>query len=104
MTFDLDAARAYVASVHWQFAKTMPDIPHEYTVRTWRPELEGAFIAMVELIHAEGRVKPWPRDAVSPRYHHTYLEIDGWQYWTMGEPAPETGLINRCRVGGATAA
>ena len=104
MTFDLTAARTYIASVHWQFARTMPTIPHEYTVRRWRPELDAAFLAMVALIRRAGTVKPWPRGAATPRYHHTYLEIDGWQYWTMGEAVDETLLINRCRVGEATAA
>jgi hypothetical protein len=43
-------------------------------------------------------VKPWPRDSARPRYHHAYLEIDGWEYWTMGEPVEATPLINRAAV------
>jgi len=73
----------------------MPQWPHEYTVRDWQPELEGNFFEFVSLIRSAGIVKPWPRDAVTPRYHHTYLEIDGWEYWTMGEPIFETTVINR---------
>jgi hypothetical protein len=88
-----DDARAYIANVRWQFAKTMPQWPHEYTVRAWRPDLEREFFEFVVLIRRD--VKPWPRDAVTPRYHHTYLELDSWEYWTMGEPVPETTVINR---------
>jgi hypothetical protein len=96
--FCISDARSYIASVRWQYAKTMPQWPHEYTVRTWRPDLEQAFSAFALLIRAEGSVKPWPRDAVNPRYHHSYLEIDGWEYWTMGEAIAETTVINRARL------
>jgi len=73
----------------------MPQWPHEYTVRAWRPDLEHEFSQFVALIRREGVVKPWPRDAAMPRHRLTYLELDGWEYWTMGEPIPETTLINR---------
>lgn len=39
VAFDLDAAGAYIATARWKFATTMPDWPHEYTVKDWRPEL-----------------------------------------------------------------
>ena len=95
MSFTADAARAYIAEVRWQFAKTMPQWPHEYTVREWRPDLEREFFEFVELIRRDGIVKPWPRDAPMPRYHLTYLEIDGWEYWSMGAPVRDTTVINR---------
>jgi hypothetical protein len=95
MAFTSDDARAYIAEVRWQFAKTMPQWPHEYTVRAWRPDLEREFVDFVLLIRRGGVVKPWPRDASSPRYRLTYLELDGWEHWTMGAPVPETTVINR---------
>jgi hypothetical protein len=98
VTFDLQTARSYIASVRWQFAKTMPQWPHEYTVRAWRPDLSQAFSAFAQLARAEGVIKPWPRESASPRYHHSYLEIDGWEYWTMGEPIEGTTVINRARL------
>ena len=98
MAFTVNDARAYVGKVRWQFAKTMPQWPHEYTVRKWRQDLEEEFLEFVVLIRHEGIVKPWPRDAGVPRYRHTYLEIDGWEYWTMGAPVPETTVINRARL------
>lgn len=33
MTYTAEEARAYIAAVRWQFASTMPRIPHWYTVR-----------------------------------------------------------------------
>ncbi|TMB89749.1 MAG: hypothetical protein E6J45_09825 [Chloroflexi bacterium] len=98
--FTLDDARTYIATVKWQFAKTMPQWPHEYTVREWRPDLEAAFEALATLIRTTGIVKPWPRDAAQPRYRHPYLELDGWEYWTMGAPIPETTVINRALLPG----
>lgn len=98
MAFTIDDARAYIAEVRWQFAKTMPQWPHEYTVRDWRPDTEPQFVELVRLIRASGVVKPWPTDVPNPRYHHTYLEVDGWDYWTMGWPVDETTVINRARL------
>ena len=95
MTFSDNDARSYIAEVRWQFAKTMPQWPHEYTVRTWRPELNNDFERFARFIREHGVVKPWPRDSPRPRYHNTYYELDGWSYWTMGEPLADTEVINR---------
>lgn len=51
--FGVDDVRDYIAEVPWQFAKTMPQWPHEYTVRDWRPDLADAFFEFVALIRAE---------------------------------------------------
>jgi len=98
VTFTTDDACAYIAKVRWQFAKTMPQWPHEYTVREWREDLQPEFFGLVLLIRREGVVKPWPPEAAEPRYRHTYLEVGGWEYWTMGEPISETTVINRALI------
>jgi hypothetical protein len=41
---------------------------------------------------------PWPPDAPTPRYHHTYMSLDGWDYWTMGALVDETTVINRAAI------
>jgi hypothetical protein len=28
----------------------------------------------------------------------TYVNVDGYRYWTMGEPIPQTTIINRTSV------
>ena len=76
----------------------MPQWPHEYTVHEWRRDIETDFVAFADLIRREGIVKPWPTDTASPRYHHSYLDVDGWDYWTMDEPLDETDVINRARL------
>lgn len=98
MAFTTDDARGYVSEVRWQFAKTMPQWPHEYTVRGWRHDLEHDFFEFVALIRRDGVVKPWPAEAAVPRYHHTYLELGGWDYWTMGAPITDTTVINRALI------
>ena len=98
MAFTDDDARDYVAKVRWQFATTMPQWPHEYTVVRWRPEFAEQFFNLVARIRTDGIVKPWPPDAATPRYHHHYLELDGWEYWTMDDILADTKLINRARL------
>ena len=98
MAFTIQDAREFIAAARWQPAKTMPQWPHEYTVRRWRLDLEPKFVTFVDLIRRDGVVKPWPPDASEPRYHHTYLEVDGWEYWTMGAPIQETTVINRALI------
>ena len=93
--FSLDEARTYIESARWQFAKTMPQWPHEYTVREWRPDLTDTFEMFAIFIRAEGVVKPWPADSPTPRYHHRYLAIDGWDYWIMDGTIEDTEVINR---------
>jgi len=104
--FGVDAARAYIATVRWNFAKTMPDWPHEYTVKDWQPELSFAFEAFCRLIKAEGFVAPWPPASARPIYRNHYLVIDGWKYWAMGTngdlgPVEDLTVINRADSYGA---
>lgn len=81
--------------VKWQYARTMPQYPHEYTIRDWNPALIPTFRAFVMLIRATGTVVPWPAPPKKARYNFEYLPIDGWKYWSMGYPVEETTVINR---------
>ena len=89
----LNDARAFIAAVPWTFAKTMPWIPHEYTRRGQSPTED--FEAMVERIRAHGYREEWRSGRV-----FVYLDVDGWKYWTMGNPLPETSIINRALIEG----
>ena len=80
----------FVSHADWTFAKTMPHIPHEYTLKKNSPR--EVFDAAVVFIREQGEVRPWGK------YVHTYLDHDGWTYWTMGAPVPATILINRERT------
>ena len=96
----LDAARLYIAEVRWQYAKTMPDWPHEYTVKAWRADLVEAFVAFCVLILNEGAMEPWPPPPAEPIYHNHYLVLGDYKYWAMGplgdaDPVEHKTVINR---------
>lgn len=100
----MDAAlRHYLGQVRWHFARTMPDWPHEYTVKAWRPDLYKAFEDACRVIAARGTVEPWPPPPAQAIYHNRYLVIDGHKYWAMGpqgdlDPPEEMTVINRAVV------
>ena len=81
----------FIHTAQWRFAKTMPQCPHEYVVREWWPDQEQVFERLVMLIREHGY------DAQFAGRTYRYLDIDGWQYWTMGAPLEETTIINRCK-------
>lgn len=86
---ELARIRKYIAAVEWRFAKSMPTVPHCYTVKAWNAHLAGEFEWFVQFIRDVGIVQPWGR------YRNSYLYVDGLKYWTMGAPIADTILINR---------
>jgi hypothetical protein len=46
-----------IAALSFRVAKTMPEIPHEYVVRT--PENESAYVALFNLIVEQGVYEKW---------------------------------------------
>jgi hypothetical protein len=80
----------FIARAPWRFAKTMPHMPHEYTVRGETADEE--FEWFVRFIRGHGY-----RAEFGGRCY-TYLELDGWKYWTMGAPVGATTIINRAEV------
>jgi len=90
-TEDLEIFRQYIAKVEWINAKTYKTAPHEYTLKSARPELESDFISFVKFIRSNGYdEKFWDKT-------YRYFDIDGYQYWTMGNVIEETVLINRAK-------
>ena len=98
----LAAARAFIEASRWQFARSQPYLPHEYTLREWHDEAGTIedFLAMVERIRDHGEWLPFGKKRIV-----CYLIVDGWRYWTQRghvEP-PEawvdiTKVINRAEV------
>jgi len=82
----------FIQTSQWRFAKTMPEHPHEYVVRNWRPDRELSFERFVMVIRERGY------DEQFSGVPYRYLEIAGWKYWTMGNPLDETTVINRAKV------
>jgi hypothetical protein len=89
----MDDLRAFVQASSWRFAKSMPQMPHEYTLRREAKD-EALFERVILHIRQMGYQKKWGKTT------YTYLDIDGWQYWTMGAPLEATILINRAKLRG----
>lgn len=85
-------AAELLAGASFRYARTMPQNPHDYTLReTWGNH--GAFENVVETIRRHG---------YRYMFHgRGYLQFNanGYAYWTMGDPVSETTLINRRQLG-----
>ncbi len=85
----------FINSVEWTFAKTYAKTaPHEYVVKDKlaSEEMKRVFESFVIFIREHGyRAEFWGTT-------HTYLDVDGKKYWTMGEPLEETDIINRSEI------
>jgi hypothetical protein len=94
----LARARAFIASCRCQFARSVPDTPHEYTARAWlNVEQQREFDWLVELtekVGYSGRFcnATWRCVDLPP---HKYLGSQSW----LGEDAgkPRT-MLNRARL------
>jgi len=71
--------------------KTKSQCPHEYTLRREAPN-EKLFEDFVMHIRHHGYRARFNKSI------HTYLDLDDWQYWTMGSPLARTILINRAEL------
>ena len=81
--------RRFVEREEWTYAKTMPEWPHEYLVRE-RVDADR-FEALARHIRQYGFEGSFYQRTI------TYFAEDGLLYWTMGDPLPETVIINRCK-------
>jgi hypothetical protein len=82
-----DIAR-FIESNSWAFAKTMPQDPHWYVVRS-RCDDEEAFEEFVMHIREHGYLEMFEGR------EYTYFDIGEFKYWTMGSPLEVTTIINR---------
>ena len=76
-----DHVRAFIDRERWTFAKTMPEWPHEYLVRS--REDETLFVATVVHIRTYGYEGHFYLRPI------TYFEEGDLVYWTMGAPIAE---------------
>lgn len=81
---------ATVARLTFQFAKTTPETPHEYTTR--KAENEVDYVRLYQAIKDHGHWEKWGK------YRYLYPG-DGWRYWNMGPPQ-WSRILNRARVNG----
>jgi len=79
----------FVAENTWRFAKTMPQCPHWYVVRS--EQNDAPFAEAVLFIRENGFDCRWMNGPM-----RKYLDYGEHYYWTMGAPVEETIIINRC--------
>src|SRR5437016_763106 len=72
---EIARARAYINSMKWKFAKSMPQWPHWYVLREDGSAREFDFVD--RLIRKFGYADPWGRRT---RY---YLVIGKFKYWVI---------------------
>ncbi len=77
----------WVGTVKIQFARTMPQNPHEYIHRRWCDS--GMFSRVVEFIRANGYDQKYGNST------YRCYDIRMNFYWTMGSPVEETIILNR---------
>ena len=90
--YDENIVRDYINRCEWTFAKTMPQWPHEYIVRSKCQLSDKEFEYFVWSQRTLGISKDW-----GP-YRHQYLYIDDYKYWTMGCAIEDTIIINRTKI------
>ena len=78
-------------NLRFRFAKTMPEIPHEYVVRS--PENESDYVELFDIIRREGRIETWRGNP----YRYWYRG-DGYKYWAMTADIALSKVINRAKV------
>jgi len=86
---DLNELRHAVESLRWVFAKTMPQCPHWYVVRS--PEIEEIYVALFQATKDHGKLEYFYKT----RRQYLYLG-DGFKYWRMTEDLRQSRIINRC--------
>lgn len=76
----------FINSVKWQFAKSMPEIPHEYIVTNDYPEKSNEINQFIKEIKNNGYTKTFYNK------EYKYLEINGYKYWAI------ENIINRTTI------
>ncbi len=104
MSTDEQALLSYIDGVEWRYAKTMPDWPHEYTVKAWRLDLARVFETFCHALEEHGVVVVWPPPPAETIYRNRYLLIGDWKYWAMGPLGDQDqiegkSVINRAWAG-----
>lgn len=90
-TGELIDAETFIARSTWTFARSMPGIPHEYTVKGRTALSDGSFDWFAGLTRQLGERRTFGRRVFA------YLVVGEWEYWVMSPPGIAT-VINRQRL------
>lgn len=92
MIYDYDKLREYVKRCNWCWAQSMIEVPHEYIHRDKCALTREEFYYFVSAQRENGIPERWGK------YNFPYLYLDGYKYWTMGDPFETTWILNRQKV------
>lgn len=86
----LSSFKECVETVRWQYSRTYPKAPHEYTVFDWSTDEQRKVLKdIARYIHSDGiPIIFWGRS-----YNNLFL--GEYKYWIMEQNPEETVLINR---------
>jgi hypothetical protein len=96
---------AVISRLPFKVAKTMPQIPHQYTVRG-QGGTEADYVALHDAIQNSGIIEYWhgrrvvgsnPIERTRGRPMLYLYPGDGWRYWYMSA-LTRSKIINRNRV------
>ncbi len=106
MDRDLLATIDIIVRLAWRPARTMPQIPHEYTVREEARD-EADYWVLHQVIARHGMIERWHGGKVyggasiirrgRGRPGLYLYPGDGWRYWYMSR-SPISRIINRNRI------
>ena len=75
-----------LSTLKWTFAKTMPDIPHEYIVIEDYPEKSVEIKEFIDTIAKSGYAKAFYNK------EYKYLDLYGYKYWAIDN------ILNRSKI------
>lgn len=79
-----------IETLQWKFAKSMPQMPHWYTVRQKNnPELNEMYEKLYYYIRDNHYEKKFYRKT------YKYCDIGDYMYWAMTDDITESIIINR---------
>lgn len=89
----IDDFRSFIQGKNWTFAKSMPRTPHEYIVKgKLAPDEQAMFEKIAQFIRDAGF------NCKYFKAERQYYILDDFYYWTMGDPIPETIILNRAKL------
>lgn len=90
MAITKDEAREIIKRFHWQFAKSMPQIPHYYTVKSKRSKRDAEdYEKLYTYIYENHYIKYFYGKP------YKYVDIDNYSYWIMTDDIRASIIINR---------
>jgi hypothetical protein len=95
---EVSAVLYAIDRMSWRFAKSMPQWPHEYTVRSRDDHsMIADYMTLYAAIAAHGVEETFTGTKTPSRKKYLYPG-DGWRYWFKNRNPDRSKIINRNRL------